>query len=122
MAALLMLYAAQAVGAPVTAEQALAASRAMTGIGPDPCRRGSSSDEIVVCARRSDSPYTLPLYDAPLRDETLLSGRGREDAVETARESAAPCHARGEPCTTGLPVLRVRIDGSITVGAPQERR
>lgn len=67
IAALLMLYAAPSGTAPVTAERALAASRAVTSIGRDPCRNPENSEEIVVCGRR-ESPYALPLYDPDAGD------------------------------------------------------
>jgi hypothetical protein len=91
----------------MVAEQALAASRAMTSIGPDPCRTVGTDDEIVVCGRR-ESPYALPLYEPVVRDDGL-TGRQREDAVGTMRDTAGGCHARGEACLKPLPVIGIPV-------------
>lgn len=99
-----VLVLAAAPGAAVTPEQAMAAHRAATSIGPDRCRR-PIGDEIVVCGRR-ESPYALPLYEPVVGDDGL-SGREREDAVLTLQDTAASCHARGEACLKPLPVVRV---------------
>lgn len=111
IAALLVLYAMPAGAAPVTAERALAASRAVTSIGRDPCRGQATGDEIVVCGRR-ESPYSLPLYEPAARDE-MLTGRGREDVVENMHRKFAPCNARGEACLKPLPLLRIGPDGLV---------
>lgn len=104
IAALLVLYGAQAGGASVTAEQAIAASRAMTSIGPDPCRNSAGNEEIVVCARR-ESPYALPLYDPDAGKPEAVAGGGRESAMEKAKDTGAPCRARADPCVRPLPLL-----------------
>lgn len=73
IAALLVLQAAPAGGAPTTAEQALAAHRGATSIGPDPCRT-ASEDEIIVCGRR-EKPYAVPLYAAEAGPDAQAGGR-----------------------------------------------
>ena len=105
--------ATHAAGAPLssgvpwqrTAEQALAASRALTSIGPDPCRTSAAGEEIVVCGQR-ESPYTLPLYEPAVSDDGV-TGREREDMVATTQDTAAGCHSRGESCLKPLPILKV---------------
>lgn len=111
LAAVLALLPAAAPAAPdpkrrLTAERALAAHRAATSIGPDPCRRQSNAgdEEVVICGRR-ESPYALPLYEPPLSADPLPGGREREAIMGTMRDTAAPCHARGEACVRGLPIL-----------------
>lgn len=104
IAALLALYAAQAGGTPISAEQALAASRAMTSIGPDPCRNAAGGEEIVVCGRR-ETPYALPLYDPDAGSAASVAGGGRESAMQKAKDTGAPCRARADPCIRPLPVL-----------------
>lgn len=94
--------------APVTAEQALARHRAATSIGADPCRT-QAGDEIVVCGRR-ESPYSLPLYESSVGDDGM-TGREREDAVDTMRDVVAPCRIRGETCLKPLPILRIPFGG-----------
>lgn len=90
---------------PVVAEQALAAARAMTSIGPDPCRTAATGEEIVVCGRR-ESPYALPLYEPVVGDEGM-TGREREDAVGTMRDTAGGCQASGEACLKPLPIIGI---------------
>ena len=109
IAAMLALYA----GAPITAEQAIAASRAMTSIGPDLCRRVPDDDEIVVCARRVNR-YALPL-DEPTDDASRHDG-GRIDQMEDVRLSQGACARQGALCYPPPPynggsILRVLIKG-----------
>ena len=100
-----LLYSGVAVAdRPVSAAQAMRAHTGLTSIGRDPCRPGAmGGDEIVVCARR-ESPYALPLYEAPTAGDGLMSGMDRELAVGVAQDTGASCHARGEVCTKPLPV------------------
>lgn len=105
-AAALVQSASAAPVAP-TASQALARHRAMTSIGPDPCR-AATSEEIVVCGRR-ESPYALPLYDPMADDEFPQAGRAREETMDRMKDTGAPCRARGEPCIRGLPVLTLKF-------------
>lgn len=96
------------IAGPVTAEQALATHRAATSIGSDPCRTQTdeeTDEEIVVCGRRG-SPYSLPLYESVVGDGGI-TGREREDQIETMKDAVAPCHARGEACLKPLPILRM---------------
>lgn len=115
IAAMLVLYAAPSGGAPVTAEQALAASRAMTSIGRDPCRDTDDNEEIVVCARR-DRPYALPLYD-PMAGQVASSAGGRRaEQMEAVRQSETACAKQGAfcyppPAFNGGSVLRVLVRG-----------
>lgn len=108
----------QPASRPIVAEQALAASRAMTSIGPDPCRTIATGEEIVVCGRR-ESPYALPLYE-PLVGDEGLTGREREDAVGTMRDTAGGCHARGEACLKPLPLIGIPVGagkkGGVRIG------
>lgn len=97
IAALLMLYAAQAGGAPVTAEQALRASRAMTSIGPDPCRNPAGGEEIVVCGRR-ESPYALPLYDPDAGDPESVAGGARSRLTKEVAASQGACASQSAQC------------------------
>lgn len=98
--------------APVTAEQALARHRAATSIGSDPCRT-QTEEEIVVCGRR-ESPYSLPLYEPVVGDDGI-TGREREDQIETIRDATAPCHARGEACLKPLPIMCTK-QGRVAIG------
>lgn len=109
---------AEAAPDPTSAAQALAAHRALTGIGPDPCRT-PSQDEIVVCGRR-ESPYALPLYDPVVGDESV-SGRERERAVETMQGGTASCPLRGEPCLKPLVIVRMGISsGKVRLATEEE--
>ena len=115
IAALLVLYAAQTGGAPMTAEQALAASREMTSIGPDPCRDPGTGEEIVVCARR-ESPYALPLYDSMAGQVASTAGGGRAEQMEAVRQLETACAKQGAfcyppPLFNGGSVLRVLVKG-----------
>ncbi|HZF42303.1 MAG TPA: hypothetical protein VEZ48_02720 [Sphingomonadaceae bacterium] len=106
------------VSKPIVAEQVMAASRAITSIGPDPCRTVATDEEIVVCGRR-ESPYALPLYEPVVRDDGP-TGRQREDAVGTMRDTAAGCHARGEACLKPLPLIGIPVGagkkGGVRIG------
>ena len=123
MIAALLAQAANAETPGVTAAQVMAAHRAATSIGRDPCRPGvaatGGNDEIVVCGRR-ESPYALPLYEPPSAGEGLMSGMDRELAVGIAQDTAASCHARGEPCIKPLPMIGVPVGpgkkGGVRIG------
>lgn len=93
---------------PIVAEQALAASRAMTSIGPDPCRMAATGEEIVVCGRR-ESPYALPLYDPDAGRAASQAGSGRDAAMGAAKDTGAPCRARADPCIRPLPILKQKF-------------
>ena len=97
IAALLLLHAAPAGAAPVTAEQALAASRALTSIGSDPCRNPAEGEEIVVCGRR-ESPYTLPLYDPDAGDPESVAGGSRTRLTQEVAASQGACASQSAQC------------------------
>lgn len=105
LAALFLGARGSAAPPPFTAGQALAASRAATSIGPDPCRN-PNGDEIVVCGIVTN-PYEVPLYAA---DAASQDGRGTAagNLVDAGR-TFAPCRARGEPCIAPLPVLTIPV-------------
>ena len=98
MAALLLLHAAPASApAAATAEQALAAHRAATSIGPDPCRT-VSDDEIVVCGRR-ENLYAVPLYAPDGAPDAQAGGRrvGQTKDVADAQSACAMQLAQCRP-------------------------
>lgn len=97
IAALLVLYGAQAGGASVTAEQAIAASRAMTSIGPDACRNSAGNEEIVVCARR-ESPYALPLYDPDAGHPESTAGGARARLTHEMATTQSACASQSAQC------------------------
>jgi len=97
MAALLVLYAAQGGGVSVTAEQVLAASRAMTSIGPDPCRNPASGEEIVVCGRR-ESPYALPLHDPDAGSPESVAGGARSRLTQEMAATQGACASQSAQC------------------------
>ena len=80
----------------VTAFEALARSRAVTSIGPDPCRR-PTGDEIVVCGRR-ESPYALPLYDPTDDDDASVAGGNRVGQMTAIKASESACAKQGNQC------------------------
>ena len=74
---------------PVTAEQALAAAKALTA--PTGCGAAVTGDEIVVCGARRGDAYRLPPSDIRGEPGDL---RGRAGEVP----SASPDRLPGGPC------------------------
>lgn len=115
-AAVLMLAAVPAAAAsappPKTAGQVLAAHRAATSIGPDPCRT-STDDEIVVCGKLA-SPYSAKLSETMAGDSSRYGGN-RAGQMQEMQAAWAPCRLRGEPCQSGginvLAIAGVLIKG-----------
>lgn len=97
IAALLVLYAAQGGRVPVTAEQVLAANRARTSIGADPCRNPAGGEEIVVCGRR-ESPYALPLYDPDAGSPESVAGGARSRLTQDMAATQGACAAQSAQC------------------------
>lgn len=94
--AMMVLSGSASALAPTTAEQALAAHRAATSIGPDPCRV-ATGDEIVVCGRR-ESPYALPLYDRTADDDASKAGGNRVGQMAAIGESQSACAQQRAQC------------------------
>ena len=101
MVAAMMLQVAAAGRPPLTAEQAMAAHRAATGIGRDPCRPSAKSrgdgDAIVVCGRR-ESPYALPGYDPMAGQAASQAGGGRKRQMADIREASGACASQAAQC------------------------
>lgn len=108
-----MLQSAAMGARKVTDEQAMAAHRAATSIGPDPCRSIPDDDEIVVCGRLTNA-YEVPLY----RNEgERYDRRGTTIAGALAvKDASAPCHTRGEPCLKPLPIVSIGPGGKVRIG------
>lgn len=96
LAAGLLAVPALAAAVPMTAEQALKASRAATSIGPDPCR-APVGDEIVICGRK-ESPYALPLYDPMEDDDASKAGGNRAGQMKAVGEANSACAQQGAFC------------------------
>jgi hypothetical protein len=105
-AALPLILAAGALGAgfapPPAGQQQI---RQLVVYGHDPCPRGSTPEEIVICARKPESErYRIPkaLRDAPGTGPESTSWANRAESLEyVGRTGIGSCSASGPGGWTG---------------------
>lgn len=101
IAAMLVLAPAPAV---MTPEQMIAAARARVQTAIDPCRKGGSDEDIVVCGRR-EAVDLLPLYDGD--DGSRYAGGGGGATASELNNASAPCRLSGSCQSGGVDLLKV---------------
>jgi hypothetical protein len=92
---------------PETIDEAMERQRTelRIAIGLAPCPTGEDGEEIVVCARRGPSPYSLPNPDLKLPGERE---RGIPNGVRAMNTGMSSCSASGlhQRCSGGLNVFQ----------------
>lgn len=70
----------------------------------DDCRKGSSSEEVIVCGRVGRDPYRLPLPVEPLPGKRVS---GEIDQVAASENGSEPCSTVGPNggCGGFIPIL-----------------
>ena len=97
--------AAILVPAPAAAQAPQERIRRLVVYGSDPCPRGASGDEIVICARRPETErYRIPKErrDQPGEDPDSTSWAVRAEALEyVGRSGIQSCSTVGPGGATG---------------------